>query len=137
MGVDARGELLQDRHHAVVTKIDLAERRRTVGGDTGGTAEHGERQTALGLLLMVELVALPRQSVLDIVGRVRRAHHPVLEGQVLQPERLQQRVGKGTSTRTSEAGTLGLRRRAGSDLADATPRCHQGGMHRYRHRPCS
>ena len=127
MGVDALGELPQDRHHAVVTQIDLAERSRAVGGDAGRTAEHGQRQTALGLLLMVELVALPGQPVLDIVGRVRRAHHPVLECQVLQPEGLQQRVGGGHREQPPGRACLIYAGRPGGDLAHATPGCHQGG----------
>ncbi len=86
MGVDAVGEGLQNRDDPVLGDVDLAERGGAVLGDAGGAAEHGQRQAALGLLLMVELVAQLRQPVLDVGGRVRRAHHAILEGQVPELE---------------------------------------------------
>ena len=36
--------------------------------------------------------ALLRQAVRDVGGRVRRAHDPVLEHEVLEPQGLQQRI---------------------------------------------
>ena len=82
--VDAVGELLEEGDDAVVGDGDLVPgRRRAVQRHRGGAAEHGQADAALGLLLVVELIALLGLAVLAVGWRVRRAHHPVADGQVL------------------------------------------------------
>ena len=62
---------------------------------------------------MIELVAQLRQAVLDIGRRVRRAHDPVLEGQGLEPERLEQGIARAGHRSLSFASFLAEVRAAG------------------------
>ena len=110
--MDGVGQLLEPGDDRVAGGVDLAERRRAVRSGRGRAAEHGQRQPALGLFLVVEAVALLRLAVLDIGRRVRRAHHPVLEAQTLELERLEDGIGghgrhpcgNGTAARVVEHG---------------------------------
>ena len=92
MLVDALRELLEIGDDRVVAHIDLPEHRRRIGRHEGGAAEHRHADAALRLLLVIELVAELGLAVLGIGGGMRRAHHPVLERQVPDPERLEERV---------------------------------------------
>ena len=87
------GQLLEPRDDRVAGGVDLPERRRAVRGGRGRAAEHGQRQAALGLLLVVQPVAQLRLAVLDVGRRVRRAHDPVLEAEPLELERLEDGIG--------------------------------------------
>jgi hypothetical protein len=90
VGVDAVGERLQIPDDAVVEEMQIAERGRRVRGDHRRAADHGERDPALRLLLVVEPVAQPRAAVLGIGRLVARAHDPVPKRQVSELERLEQ-----------------------------------------------
>jgi hypothetical protein len=59
------GEHLQIGDDALVEQVQVAECRRRVGRDHGRAADHGERDAALGLFLMVEPVAQPRAALLE------------------------------------------------------------------------
>ena len=98
VAADTLGELPQHGNDRVVADVDLAERGGRVRRDVGGAAEHGEREAALGLLLVVELVAQLRMLVLDVSGGVARAHEPVLERHVAEPEGLQEMWGTGSGS---------------------------------------
>ena len=52
-------ERLEIGDDALVEQMQVAERRRRVGSDDGRAADHGERDAALGLLLVVQAVARP------------------------------------------------------------------------------
>ncbi len=92
MGVHALGELAEMGDDPVLAHVELAEGARTVGGDDGGAAEHGHRHAALGLLGVVELIALPRHPALGIGRRMGGADDAVAQRQALDGERLQQGV---------------------------------------------
>ena len=83
-------ERLEIGDDALVEQMQVAERRRRVGGDHGRAADHGERDAALGLLLVVQAIAPPRAAILGVGRLVARAHDAVAQLQVLEPERLQQ-----------------------------------------------
>ncbi len=93
MAMDAVGHLLEIGNDRIVGRRDLVvlEGRR-IDGHRGDAAEHGEAEPALGLLRVIELIALLRLALLGIAGRVARAHDPVAEGHALKRERLQERV---------------------------------------------
>jgi hypothetical protein len=64
-------------------------------GESGATfeePEHRERDPALGLLLVIELVALLRKTVDLQPGRMARAHNPIFQYQILDVKGLQQGV---------------------------------------------
>ena len=84
--VDPLGEGMQIGKDPVVADVDLVEGQRRVRRDRRRAAEHGQRQAALGLFLVIELVALSRHAVLGEAGRMGRAHDPVAELQMLQPK---------------------------------------------------
>ncbi len=86
------GQLAQPRHDLVLVHVQVAERRRAVRRDDGGPADHGQPDTALGLLLVVEAVAPLGHAVLGVGRLMGGADHPVAQGQVLQPEGLQEWV---------------------------------------------
>ena len=91
--VDCVGQLLEPGDDRVGRGVDLPEGRGAVRRGRGRAAEHGQRQPALGLLLVIEAVAQLGLAILDIGRRVRRAHHPVLEPKPLELERLENGIG--------------------------------------------
>ena len=101
--VHAVGELAEEGDHRIVGDRDLVPGRgRAVHGDRGGAAEHGEPDAAPRLLGVIELVALLRLAVPSVAGRVARGHHPISDGQALDGQRLQKRVGIGDHGTTPE-----------------------------------
>jgi hypothetical protein len=95
--VDLVAELLQPAHDLVFVEEDVAEGLRAVGRDHRRAADHGERNAALGLLGVIEPVALLRHAVFGVGRLVRRRHEPISETEVLQPERLQQGIVRAHS----------------------------------------
>ena len=57
--VDAFGEGLQVRNHPIVVDAQLVEHRGRIGCDVRRSAEHGQRQPALRLFLVIALVSVP------------------------------------------------------------------------------
>ena len=91
--VDALRKRLEVGDDGIVADVDLAaEDGGRIGCDVAGTAEHRQRQAALCLFLVVELVAQVRLAVLGITRRMGGAHDAVLERQPLQAEGLQQGI---------------------------------------------
>ena len=87
-------ELLQPRHDLVLPSQKVAEGGRRVATDDGRPGGHRQRHAALRPLHMVGAVAVLRHPVLVVVRLVGRDHQPVLQRQMLEPERLEQRVGR-------------------------------------------
>ncbi len=85
----------QPGHDLVLVGQQVAEHRRTVRRHHGGPGGHGQRHAALRLFHVIQPVAILRHPVLGIGRLVRRAHDPVAERQVPQPEGLHQRVAAG------------------------------------------
>src|SRR5207253_2350902 len=76
--VDALREPHEVWDDRVGPDVQLAKDIGRIGRDVRGAAEHGERDPALRLLLVVGLVALLRQTVDLEAARMAGAHHPVL-----------------------------------------------------------
>ena len=91
-GVDALGESPEVLDDTLVVQVDLREVPLGVGGDVRRAAEHRERDPAPGLRLVVPLVALRGHPALGEAARMAGAHDAVAEGEMLQRERLEQRV---------------------------------------------
>ena len=70
-------KLLQVWNDLVDADVQLAEDVRRVGGDVGGPPEHRQRNAALRLLLVIELVALRRHAVVLEPARMARTHDPI------------------------------------------------------------
>ncbi len=87
------GELPEPRHDLVLVGQRLPKAGAEILLDDGRARGHGERDAALRFLDMVEPVAVLGQSVFVIVRLMRRRHDAVLEGQVHEPERLEQGIG--------------------------------------------
>ena len=92
VSVDALRKPLEMLDDAIVVQVDLRQAPCGLGRDVGRAAEHGEREPTLRLRLVITLVALTRHPVFDQTAGVAGAHDAVLEREVLQPERLQQRI---------------------------------------------
>ena len=86
------GEPLEPGHDLVPVGVQVAEGRRAVLGDDRRARGHGQRDAALGLLDVIEPVAVLGQAVLGVGRLVRRAHDPVAERQMLELEGLQQGI---------------------------------------------
>jgi hypothetical protein len=82
--VDSFCELLEIGNDVVRADVDLAEYRGRVRGDERGAAEHRHADAALGLLLVIELIAQLRLSILRIGGGVRGADDAVFKCQMSQ-----------------------------------------------------
>ena len=87
VGVDASREPLEALDDAFVVEVDLRQLPRGLGRDVGRAAEHGERNPALRLRLVIALIALARHAAVGEAAGVARAHDAVLEGEVLQAGR--------------------------------------------------
>ena len=114
-GVD---ELADPRHDRIVVGVEVAEGRRAVLGNECRSGRHRQRQPATRLLDVVAAVALGRHAVLRVRRLVRRRHDPVLQPQVPQRERLEQRVIVHRQCHWS--GTAALRRATKSCSASST-----------------
>ena len=93
--VDAPREPLEALDDSLVVEVDLRQLPRGLGRDVGRAAEHGERNPALRLRLVIALIALARHAALGEAAGMARAHDAVLEDEVLQPEGLEQRIAHG------------------------------------------
>ena len=89
------GELGEPRHDLVAIGMQIAEGGRAVARDDRRAGGHGQRHAALGLLGMVEPVALLRHAVLGIGRLVAGRHDAVLQRQVLQLVGLEERIVGG------------------------------------------
>src|SRR5918994_26511 len=67
-------------------------------------AEHGEGDAALGLLLVVALVALLGQPALVDGGSMAGAHDAVAQAEALQAEGLQQGIAQARRRRVGQVG---------------------------------
>ncbi len=105
------GELAEERNHRIVGDRDLVPGRGgAVDGDRGRAAEHGEADAALGLLGVIELVALLRLAVPPVAGGMARGHHPVADGEALEGERFSSASALAITGRLPKAmGKLGTR----------------------------
>src|SRR5271169_3876677 len=92
MLVNARRECLEIRDNVVITGMQLAEYRCGIWCHVRRAAEHGQRDAAFCLLLVIELVLLLRLKILLVADGMARAHHAVLKKEVLEPKRLKQRI---------------------------------------------
>ena len=90
--VDAVGHRLDPRHDRIVVGMQVAERRRAVGRDDRRACRHRQRQPALGLLHVVQPVAVLGHAVFAVRRFVRRREHPIAQRKMLQGERLEKRV---------------------------------------------
>ena len=91
--MDAVAELLEVGDDSVVADVELPEHRGRIGRDVGRPTEHREGQPAPCLLLVVPLVALGRHAADVVRHGVARAHDAVLQREVLERKRAQQRIG--------------------------------------------
>ena len=90
--VDLVGHPPDPRHDGVVVGVQVAERRRAVLGDHRRARRHRHPDAALGLLDVVQPVAIGGHAVDGVRRLVRRREHPVAQRQPLQLERGQQRI---------------------------------------------
>jgi len=86
------GEPLQWRDDLVLPGLHVGKGLGGIARDDGGTGDHGHGDAAARLLDVVAQVAIARQAVLGVTGLVRGRHDPVLQSEVLQLVRLQQRI---------------------------------------------
>ena len=92
MAMNARGKFLKDRNDRIAREIELRAAPTRIGGDTGGAAEHRQRQTAFRLLLVIALIGFERISAVVEGGLVAGAHDPVAQIEPADPQRPQQRI---------------------------------------------
>ena len=90
--VDLVGHAPDERHDLVLVGVQVAERRRAVLGDDRRAGGHRHADPALGLLDVVQPVAVARHAVHRVRRLVRRREHAIADRQVLQLVRLQQRI---------------------------------------------
>ena len=114
-------------HDRVVVGVEVAERRRAVLGDEGRAGRHRQRQTALRLLGVVPPVPLARHAVLGVRRLVGRRHHSVLQPEVLELERFEQRIAGHRRLYAQESGSSALRRATKSCNASSTAASIGGG----------
>ncbi len=86
------GQAFQPRHDLVAVGMQVAEGGRRIGRNDRRAGGHRQRHAALGALDVVEAVAVLGQAVFRVRRLVRGQHDAVLQPQVLQLERLQQRI---------------------------------------------
>ena len=118
--VDLVAHAADPRHDGVVVGVQVAERRRAVLGDDGRAGGHRQRDAALGLLDVVQPVAVLGHALFGVGGLVGGREDPVAQRQVAKLERLEQRVVAGGH----RPQLLRSRRRAGDGARSA--RCEAG-----------
>ena len=94
MGVHVVGEFGEPADDLVLVEKNVAEGLGTVRRDHRGTANHGQRDAALRLFGVIELVALLRHAVLGVSRLMRCRHQAIAKMKMSQPIRLQQRIGR-------------------------------------------
>ena len=104
------GQFGKPGHDGVVIEMQVAEGRRAVARNDRRSCRHGQRHAALGLLRVIEPVALLRHAVFRIGRLVAGRHHPVLQCQVLQPVGLQKRIVAGHGRYPKSMLAVGCRR---------------------------
>ncbi len=92
VGVTGLGQVAEQRYDLRIVKLQVAEGRRRIGGDDGRSSDHGHGDAALGLLDMIEPVALGRQTVFGVVRLVTGGDESIAQRQVTQLERLEEGV---------------------------------------------
>ena len=93
--VDLVAHAADPRHDGVVVGVEVAEGRRAVLGDDGRAGGHRHGDATLGLLDVVEPVAVLGHALLGVGGLVGRREDPITQREVAQLERLEQRVVAG------------------------------------------
>ena len=97
------GELPEPRYDFVLVCEEVPEGRRRIRRYDRLTGGHGKRYAALGFLDMIEPIAILRHPILMIVRLMRGRHDSILQCQMLELVRLEQRVAgaeKGTHALT-------------------------------------
>ena len=133
--VDLVAHAADPRHDGVVVGVQVAERRRAVLGDDGRAGGHRHADAALGLLDVVEPVAVLGHALLGVGGLVGGREDPIAQRQVAKLERLEQRVVAGghrpqllRSRRRPGDGARSARSAAGA----RAPRAARAGLARSR-----
>ena len=103
--VDTLREPLEVLDDALVVQVDLGKVPLRIRRDVRRAAEHGERDPALRLRLVVPLVAVGGHPALGEAARVARAHDAVPEREVLQAERLKERIAGGELSKLTRSGS--------------------------------
>ena len=92
LGMAVLGQPLHPGDDLVLVGVQVAEGRRRIRGDDRRAGGHRHGDPALGLLQVIEPVAVARHAVLGIGRLVGGAHDPVLEDEMLQPIGLEQGI---------------------------------------------
>src|SRR5882724_9489054 len=102
------GELDHDRRAVLMARIDevphpgndlvfecedVVEYGWAIEGNRRRSGRHRQRNTTLRALDMISTVPLLRHALLSIGGFVRGRHDPIFEDEMLEPIRLEQRIG--------------------------------------------
>ena len=106
MGVDALREAPEVRDDAIVVEVELGRVPLRVGRDVGRAPEHGERDPAPRLRLVVALVAFHRHPVLGETAGVAGAHDAVAKDEMLEPEGLEQGIRGAAHIATTLSGSI-------------------------------
>src|SRR6185312_9925951 len=86
------GQFPQPRHDLVLIYMEIAESGGAVWRDDRGPTHHRQADAALRLLLVVEAIPVLGHPVFGVRRLMRGTDHAVTQREVLQLERLQQRV---------------------------------------------
>ena len=92
MPVDQARELLQIRDHRIAGHIHLPAAPARIRRHHRRPAKHRQPDAALRLLLVITLILLRRHAPGIMRRGMRRAHHPITECHMLDPQRPQQRI---------------------------------------------
>ena len=86
--VNAICEFLEPRNYTVVARIKLAKHRGTVGGNIGRSANHGQGNTPLCFLFVIQSVAVSGMAAIDKTRRMGSADDTIAQRQVLELKRI-------------------------------------------------
>jgi hypothetical protein len=92
MSMHSLRERLKAWNDPIISKINLREYVGTVSAHNRRASEHAQPNATNGLFFVIALIAFKRQAVFCQTTRVARAHDPVLQHQVSDPQWLQQRI---------------------------------------------
>ena len=85
-------QLAEPRHHLIAIRQDVVEHRRAVLRHRGGARRHGQGDAGTRTLLVIGAITRLGHAIFRI-GRLVGGHHQaILEGQMLERERREQRV---------------------------------------------